>query len=104
MANEKKETSMYAVLRQYSGSGAPELFDVLEEKAAEVESIIRGVPGFVSYALFRTASGGVSVTVCNDKAGADESSRRAAEFVKENETTATSSPTISEGETILQLT
>lgn len=94
---------MYAVLRQYSGDGASELFDVLEEKVAEVEGIIRDVPGVVNYVLFRTAGGGVSVTICNDKAGADESSRRAAEWVKENITTATAPPSISEGETILQL-
>lgn len=95
---------MYAVLRQYSGSGASQLFDALEEKAAEVESVIRDVPGLVSYTLFRTAAGGVSVTVCNDKTGADESSRRAAEWVKENITMETSPPAIFGGETILQLT
>jgi hypothetical protein len=29
--------------------------------------------GFVSYSLIRTADGGASVTVCEDKAGTDES-------------------------------
>ena len=95
---------MYAVLRQYSGSGASALFDALEENSADVESIIREVPGLVSYTLFRTAGGGVSVTICNDKAGADESSRRAAAWVKENFSKPISPPTISEGETILKLT
>lgn len=94
---------MYAVTRQYSGQNASELFDELQEKATDVESIIREVPGFVSYTLFRTRGGGVSVTVCTDKAGADESSRRAAEWVKENFAAKISPPAISEGETILQL-
>ncbi len=43
------------------------------------------MPGFVSYAAFRSgADSGMTVTVCQDKAGTDESSRRAAEWVKEN--------------------
>jgi hypothetical protein len=94
---------MYAVLRQYSGNGASELFDVLEENSADVNSVIGDVPGLVSYALFRTAGGGVSVTICKDKAGADESSRRAAQWIKQHATTSPAPPAISEGETIVQL-
>jgi len=58
---------VYAVVRNYSGSGAKELMDVLEQKKAEVESLIRGVAGAVGYDLVRTADGGVSVTVCENK-------------------------------------
>jgi quinol monooxygenase YgiN len=50
---------MYTVLRQYSGENASKLFDELEENAAEIEEIIRQVPGFVSYVLFRTPGGGI---------------------------------------------
>ncbi len=64
---------MHAVVRSYSGSGAKELFDLLEQRLAEVESLIRVVQGFVAYSLIRTDYGGVSVTVCQDKAGTDES-------------------------------
>ncbi len=39
---------MYTVIRSYSGSGATALFDLLEERIEEVESIIRSVTGFVS--------------------------------------------------------
>jgi len=42
------------------------------------------------------------VTVCQDKAGTDESSRRAAEWVKENATTTSNPPMITEGSTVLQ--
>ena len=94
---------MHTVVRQYSGANAGALFDQLEAKAQEVERILRGVPGFVSYSLFRTSGGGVSVTVCEDKAGTDESSRRAAAWVKENMATNVAPPAISEGENILQL-
>jgi hypothetical protein len=94
---------MHAVVRSYSGQGVAELFDVIEQNTGEIEDLIRGVPGFVSYAIFRTANGGISVTVCKDKAGADESSRVAAEWIKGRMTGPVDPPTISEGSTILQL-
>ena len=55
---------MHAVVRTYSGEGAKELFDLLEKRKSDVESLIRTVKGFVSYSLVRTADGGISVTVC----------------------------------------
>jgi hypothetical protein len=67
-----------------------------------VRALISGVPGFASYAAFRSGDGGVTVTMCEDKAGTDESSRRAAEWVKENVSTTVNPPTITEGSTVLQ--
>ena len=94
---------MYLVVRSYSGPGASELFDLLGERQDEVKDLISGVPGFVSYAAARTGDdSGVTATVCQDKAGTDESSRRAAEWVKENVSTAGTVPTISEGTTVAQ--
>jgi hypothetical protein len=92
---------MYVVIRRYSGAGASELFDLLEQRSDEVREIIGGVPGFVSYTGFRGGDGGATVTVCQDKAGTDESSRRAAEWVGENATAAVGSPDITEGDTFL---
>ncbi len=92
---------MYVVIRQYSN--ASQVFDQLESKKEDVERVIRGVSGLVSYTMFRTADGGVSVTVCQDKAGTDESVRLAAEWIKENISGASNPPLISEGNTILQL-
>lgn len=95
---------MYAVIRIYSGSGAKKLLDVLEERKRDVESLIRSVKGFVSYSLIRTADGGASVTVCQDKGGTDESLRIAADWIRQNASnTGASAPTISEGSVILQL-
>ena len=65
-------------------SGAKELFDLLLEKKDDVESTIRGVKGFVSYTLFWSPNGGVSMTVCKDKAGTDESVQRARESIQKN--------------------
>jgi hypothetical protein len=44
--------------------------------------------------------GGSTVTVCQDKTGTDESSRRAAEWVKENISATTDPPVITEGSTV----
>jgi hypothetical protein len=94
--------AMHAVSRSYSGQGAKELFDIIEQKKSEVEKLMRAVPGFQSYTLFRTADGGVSVTVCRDKAGTDESVRVARDWVQKNGGSA-KAPVVSEGSVILQL-
>ncbi len=94
---------MHAVVRTYSGQGAKELFDLIEKRKAEVERLIRGVKGFRAYSAFRTADGGVSVTVCDDKAGADESVRAARDWIKQNAANiGTKPPVVAEGTVILQ--
>src|ERR1700745_1008794 len=75
---------MHAVMRNYSGSGAKKFFDLLENKKAEVKDVIMPIKGFVSYSLVRTAGGGFSVTICQDKAGTDESVRVAREWIAKN--------------------
>ena len=96
---------MHAVTRTYSGSGAKELFDRIEAKSSEVEGLLRGVAGFVSYTLFRTSDGGVTVTVCKDKAGTEESNQVARDWVKANASdVGVGAPTVSEGEVGMHLT
>ncbi len=93
---------MYTVIRQYSG--ASQLIDQLESRKDDVERVIRGVPGLVSYTLLRTDYGGVSVTVCQDKAGTDESVRLAAEGIGENITAEwMAPPLLFEGNAILHV-
>jgi hypothetical protein len=92
---------MHVVTRSYSGQGASALFDALVEREDDVTALISTVPGFTSYAAFRSDGGGQTVTVCQDKAGTDESSRRAAEWVKENVGVTVDSPTVVEGSTVL---
>jgi len=93
---------MHAVVRSYSGEGASMVFDLVEKDAEEVKSLLGSIPGFVSYTAIRTAGGGVTVTVCEDQTGTDESSKRAAGFVKErSEGKMIDPPTISEGDTSL---
>ena len=94
---------MYAVVRTYSGKGAKELFDVLEKRKAEVDGVMRPVKGFVSYTLARSGDGGFSVTVCQDKAGTDESVQVAREWVAKNAgNTGVGAPNVSEGPVIIQ--
>ena len=93
---------MHVVIRSYSGQGTSELFDLAGQRAEDLKTLISGVPGFVSFAAFRTEDGGVAVTVCQDKAGTDESSRRAAAWVKENFSSTVDPPTITEGTSFLQ--
>ena len=95
---------MHAVIRTYSGKGAKELFDVLEKRKADVESIMRSVKGFVSYTLARSGDGGVSVTVCQDKAGVDESVQKARDWVAKNAgNTGVGAPRVSDGAVLIHL-
>jgi hypothetical protein len=94
---------MHAVVRSYSGESASVVFDLVERDADEVRSLIGGVAGFVSYTAIRTGDGGVTVTVCEDKAGTDESSKRAAAFIKERSDATIDPPMITEGDTSLHM-
>ena len=93
---------MHVVVRSYSGAGAAELFDAMEQREEDVKELITGVPGFISYAAFRSGDGVMTVTACEDKAGTDESSNRAAAWVKDNVGASVDPPEITEGSTFLQ--
>jgi hypothetical protein len=57
-------------------------------------------PTYFRERLSGPTKGGITVTVCQDKAGTDESSRRAAEWVKENISASANPPVITEGGTV----
>ena len=95
---------MQVVIRNYSGKGSTELFDVIEKRKAELEPLFRSVKGFVSYTLARSSSGGYSITVCQDQAGIDESIRVAKDFVAKNAGHIdVSAPEVSVGTVLLHL-
>jgi hypothetical protein len=93
---------MHVVVRSYSGQGASDLFGAMEQRDQDVRELISGVPGFVSYAAFRTGEGVMTVTICDDKAGTDESSNRAAAWVNENVSASVDPPAIAERDTFIQ--
>jgi hypothetical protein len=54
--------------------------------------------------LLRSGDGGVSVTVCKDKAGADESLKVARDWIQKNASNTGASPSaVMEGSVILQI-
>lgn len=95
---------MHAVVRTYSGQGAKELLDVLEKNKADIERLIRGINGFISFSLARTHDGGFTGSVFQDKTGTDESIRIAREWITKNAgTTRAAPPTVAKGSVILQV-
>lgn len=93
---------MYAMVRTYSG--AKPLIDALESRKGEVEAVMRGVPGLISYTMLRTADGGVTITVCQDKAGVDASLQASRDWMQQNMPgIAASAPVVSEGNVVVQI-
>jgi hypothetical protein len=90
---------MYVVVRSYSGESGTAVVDAVVQSKDEVKELLSGVPGFVSYAAFRHDGGATTVTMCQDKEGTDESTRRAAAWVTDNIDATIDPPSITEGET-----
>ena len=91
---------MYATVRTYSGG--PELADALVGNEADVKSLVSGIDGFRAYYLVRTADGTVSISVYDDEAGANESNRVAADWIRENlPELGGSAPQVSAGEVVI---
>jgi len=72
---------MYATVRTYLD---PSLADALAARSDEIRSVIRGVTGFQAYYLLKAGDATVSVTICADQAGAEESNRVAADWLRTN--------------------
>jgi hypothetical protein len=83
MAGTPAAGRAYLAIRQYQLAPG----HTMAELAAAVEDgflpIVRAVPGFQEYALVETGEGPVSISVFADQAGAEESTRRAADWVQQ---------------------
>ncbi len=91
---------MHTVVRNYRSNA--ELADELVKRSGDVEELIRGVEGFVAYYLVKTSNGTASISVFEDEAGTQESTRRAAAFVKQHvASVAGAPPEVIEGETVI---
>jgi hypothetical protein len=90
---------MYATVRRYKNAGA--LAAAMSSKSADVKKLISGVSGFVSYYATRDGDTMTSVSIYNDKAGCDESTRVAGEWVRANVKPAPAAPEVSGGEVFL---
>ena len=90
---------MYAVVRRHKG--AKTLFDELARREQDVRTVISAAPGLTAYYLVRSADGGASITIYQDQAGTSESSKRAADWVRQNVPQAAGTPPeITEGEVL----
>lgn len=91
---------MFASVRTYAD---PSLAAALAARRDEVRSAISVVPGFRAYYLVAAGNETVSVTVCDDQAGAEESNRVAAEWLRQNlpELGGGAAPTVSAGPVVI---
>ena len=83
---------MFASFRRYRlKSGRPANFAQIVQDG--FVPIVSSTPGFVAYYFaVDDADNGISVSVFDDRAGAEESNRRAAEWVKSNVADFTAGP------------
>ena len=92
---------MFASFRKYSGS--PQISDELIKHQDSIKSVLTPIKGFHAYYLIKTSDGALSLTVCEDRAGADESNRVAGTWLKDKlPTFASRPPEITTGEVRMQ--
>jgi hypothetical protein len=96
------KTPMFASIRKYSG--APLMVQELVKKQDDIKSVLRPIRGFHAYYLLKTSDGAISMTVCEDRAGAEESNRVASTWLKDKlPTFATHAPEVTIGEVQIHL-
>lgn len=96
------KTPKFASIRTYHG--APLLSDELVKLESDVKAVLSPIRGFHAYYLVKTADGAVSMTVCDDRAGTEESNKVAATLLKDKlPTFANRTPDITSGEVRIQM-
>ena len=93
---------MYATIRVYAGNR--DLADALIENESEVKRVVSEIDGFKAYYLIRTGDGTASCSVYENEAGAEESNRAAAAWIRENlPDLPAASPQTSAGEVVINM-
>ena len=89
---------MYAVIRRYQFD--PKSSEEISRHVREgFIPLLRKTPGFVTYHWLDTGDGvGASLSIFNDKAGAEESVRLAAAYVQEHLAGLLGKPEVTQGE------
>ena len=90
---------MHGVLRQYT-LDAKNIDEIVRRVAADGINIIKTIPGFVSYGIMDAGHGQfVTYSVYENKTGTEESTKKAAAWIKENiASMVPSPPRVTEGE------
>ena len=92
---------MHIVVRRWRNAAT--LAGSMTGRSQDVEELLRGVPGFVAYCAVRNGTEVTTITACDNRAGTQESTRLAGEWVKQNVSASPpAAPEMIEGETILQ--
>jgi len=95
-------TPMFASIRKYNG--APTMVEELLKKQDDIKSVLRPIRGFHAYYLLKTSDGAISLTVCDDRSGAEESNRVASTWLKDKlPTFANRTPEVTTGEIQIHL-
>jgi hypothetical protein len=97
---------MHVVSRRYSGPGAKEAIAVGLARQHDLGALMRSVPGFVAYTVIKVGDDAwITATICQDKAGCDQSVQKAREWVAANVAhTGVAAPEVTEGEVLLRIT
>jgi hypothetical protein len=74
----------YLAIRQYQFAPDHTMGELVTAVESGFMPIVSQVPGFVEYYLVETADGALSISVFADQAGAEESTKRAADWVAES--------------------
>jgi hypothetical protein len=94
---------MYATIRRYEVAEDGQMDEITRDIRENFLPMISELPGFVSYDVLDAGGRLATVSVFETKEGADESTRRAAEYMKQNPTfqRRLSKPGITQGEVTL---
>ena len=89
--------NMFASIRKYNGQ--PLLAEEIVKRQNEIKSILEPMSGFHAYYLIKTGDGALSMTVCDNRTGAEESNRVESTWLKDKlPTFATRAPELTTGE------
>jgi hypothetical protein len=76
---------MYTSFRRYNITNAETVEEITQRIREGFVPIISQTPGFIAYSVIDAGEGVIaSISVFGDQAGAEESNRRAADWVKHN--------------------
>jgi hypothetical protein len=93
---------MYATIRTYAD--APELADELKAHGDEVDDLISSVPGFRGYFIVKTDGGCATISLFDEKSGAEESTRRAKQWLEDHAGEISSPPMVVwQGDVLMQV-
>jgi hypothetical protein len=98
MASTPEAGQAYLAIRQYQLAPGHTMEELVATVGSGLVPILQQVPGFREHFLVGTGEGVLSISVFADQAGAEESTRRAADWVQQNLTGFfTGPPTVTTG-------